>query len=116
MDYEICYGNYANVKKLRDIEELSEKLTKDYKLLLKMGLTKNEAIVICSKLSDTSFNIQKSEKNMEISNKIELGKDKVLGTSRTSQITRTSRDSKGIDKPPSMANNTKVEKDMEIEI
>ena len=82
-----------------------------------MGLTRNEAVIFCSKLSDTSFNFQKLEKNIDVtSKKNELNKSKFLGTSDTPQITRNIRDDKGINNPPSTPNNTRVEKDMGIEI
>ena len=117
VDYEISYGSYPAIKTLKSIENLSEKLTKDYRLLLKMGLTKNEAVIVCSKLSDTSFNFQKLEKNIdEISKKNELNKSKFLATSDTPQTTRNIRDNKGINNPPSTPNNTRVERDVGIEI
>ena len=82
-----------------------------------MGLTRNEAIIVCSKLSDTSFNFQKLEKNIDVtSKKVELNKSKFLATSDTSQTTRNIRDGKGIGTPPSTPNNTRVERNMGIKI
>ena len=82
-----------------------------------MGLTRNEAVIVCSKLNDTSFNVQGLEKNIDvISKKVELNKSKFLATSDTPQTIRNIRDGKGIDTPPSTPNNTRVERNMGIEI
>ena len=82
-----------------------------------MGLTRNEAVIFCSKLGDINFNFQKLEKNIdEISKKIELNKSKFLAISDTPQTTRNIRDNKGISNPSSTTNNTRIERDIGIEI
>ena len=84
-----------------------------------MGLTKNEAVIVCSRLNDTSFNVR-----IEGSIASKLNRDRPVITDNKANMqineskpAKTSIDNKRIDdKSLPTSREVKIEKDMEMEV